>query len=81
MEGWKTAVFAVIGMVAAIAQAIGVVFPQDDQAAIGTGIVALVMLILRFRTQTKIFGGLLDRLFGKAAEPPPVAPPAPPAPQ
>ena len=54
MKGYKTVVLAGFGLVFAMLQTLGVIVPQDEQAAIQTGGVSLLMLIMRLVTSTPV---------------------------
>lgn len=52
-DGWKTILMVIMGELFAFMQAQGIIVPEDDQAAIQTGIVAMIALILRHVTTGK----------------------------
>lgn len=54
MKGYKTVVLAGFGLVFAMLQTLGVIVPQDEQAAIQTGGGSLLMLIMRLVTSTPV---------------------------
>lgn len=52
LKGYRTVILAGIGFLFTVLQAQGVVVPQDEQAAIATGIASAVMLFMRLITRT-----------------------------
>ena len=54
ITGWKTIIVAVTGLVAAIAGAFGYGIPMEQQAALSTGIMSIIMLGMRFVTKTPV---------------------------
>jgi len=54
MKGYRTCVVMALGLLYSVAAGIGFVIPEDEQAAISTGIVSIIGLVLRFMTDTKV---------------------------
>ena len=56
IEGWKTIIVSVLAFAAAILGQFGIVFSLDEQAAIATGVMAVIMLVMRLMTNTPVGG-------------------------
>ena len=54
MKGYKTVVIMAMGLIYSLLAASGFIIPESEQAAISTGIVSIVGIILRFVTDTKV---------------------------
>jgi len=55
LAGWATIIVMAGALVVSIATAFGVVIPENEQAAITSGIIAIIGIILRLRTNTSAF--------------------------
>ena len=54
MKGYKTVVIMALGLIYSLLAGSGFIIPESEQAAISTGIVSIVGIILRFVTDTKV---------------------------
>ena len=54
MKGYKTVVIMALGLIYSLLAGTGFIIPESEQAAISTGIVSIVGIILRFVTDTKV---------------------------
>lgn len=54
LTGFRTLIVAALALLWAVFDKIGVPVPLDDQEAIATGVLAIIMVILRFVTKTPI---------------------------
>ena len=57
IEGYKTILVAAVGLLAAVAGFKGYVITLEEQAAICTGIMSLIMVGMRLVTKTPFFKG------------------------
>lgn len=54
MKGYKTVVIMAMGLVYSLLAGSGFIIPESEQAAISTGIVSIIGIVLRFVTDSKI---------------------------
>ena len=54
MQGYKTIIVGILALIWSILGAVGVDVPANEQATIGSGLLAIIMLVLRFFTKTPI---------------------------
>ena len=54
MKGYKTVVIMAMGLIYSLLAGTGFIIPESEQAAISTGIVSIIGIILRFVTDSKI---------------------------
>ena len=54
MKGYKTVVIMAMGLIYSLLAGSGFIIPESEQAAISTGIVSIIGIILRFVTDSKI---------------------------
>jgi len=54
IKGYRTVVVMALGLVYSLLAGTGFVIPEDEQAAISTGIVSVIGLVLRFMTDSKV---------------------------
>jgi len=54
VKGYKTVVIMAMGLIYSLLAGSGFIIPESEQAAISTGIVSIVGIILRFVTDTKV---------------------------
>ena len=54
MKGYKTVVIMALGLIYSLLAGTGFIIPESEQAAISTGIVSIIGIILRFVTDSKI---------------------------
>lgn len=69
LEGFKTIVFNTIILIASILSMFGFILPEDEQKGIAGAIIAIIGIVIRFKTTGPVFG--------KPALPPPDSPPTP----
>lgn len=55
MEGYKTFLFGLLSMVAAVLGKYDIVLSLEDQTAIVMGVMAILTIVLRFVTKTPVF--------------------------
>ncbi len=53
-KGWRTITANAVALLVAFGALTGVVIPESDQAALIAGIVAVVNIVLRFKTDTAV---------------------------
>lgn len=54
MEGYKTIIFMLIGLLSAIGAQFGIIIPENEQSALMAGIIAIGGLLLRLFTKTPV---------------------------
>ena len=54
MKGYRSIVIMAMGLIYSLLAGTGFIIPESEQAAISTGIVSIVGIILRFVTDTKV---------------------------
>ena len=54
MEGYKTIIFMLIGLLSSIGAQFGIIIPENEQSALMAGIIAIGGLILRLMTKTPV---------------------------
>ena len=54
MKGYRSIVIMALGLIYSLLAGSGFIIPESEQAAISTGIVSIVGIILRFVTDTKV---------------------------
>jgi len=54
MKGYKTVVIMAMGLIYSLLAGSGFIIPESEQAAISTGIVSIIGIILRFVTDSKV---------------------------
>ena len=54
MKGYKTVVIMALGLIYSLLAGSGFIIPESEQAAISTGIVSIIGIILRFVTDSKV---------------------------
>lgn len=54
MKGYRTVIVMGLGLAYSVLAGLGFVIPENEQAAISTGIVSIVGIALRFMTDSKV---------------------------
>jgi len=54
MKGYRTIIIMFMGLLYSLLAATGFMIPESEQAAISTGVVSIVGLLLRFMTDSKV---------------------------